>query len=187
MMLPAHLQILVLVKVLFYDIHMKHLKEKSRGQTPKRISESLGAEVDPDMSWSSSLATPPTLSSTVLIVRDEEASAAAFPSDTTAILKSCFSNHDQSLKKNDRFIPSGPDKENQRKAKSHELEKILEESFGKGNSCKDHFEKSMPNVLEDEVHETVADISEEDSFPVYCTLPSKNTIYRMILKSHFCL
>lgn len=38
-----------------------------QGQTPKRISESLGAEVDPDMSWSSSLATPPTLSSTVLI------------------------------------------------------------------------------------------------------------------------
>ncbi|XP_031321715.2 breast cancer type 2 susceptibility protein [Camelus dromedarius] len=143
-----------------------HTPKLTKGQTPKRISESLGAEVDPDMSWSSSLATPPTLSSTVLIVRDEEASAAAFPSDTTAILKSCFSNHDQSLKKNDRFIPSGPDKENQRKAKSHELEKILEESFGKGNSCKDHFEKSMPNVLEDEVHETVADISEEDSFPV---------------------
>lgn len=38
-----------------------------QGQTPKRISESLGAEVDPDMSWSSSLATPPTLSSTVLL------------------------------------------------------------------------------------------------------------------------
>lgn len=38
-----------------------------QGQTPKRISESLGAEVDSDMSWSSSLATPPTLSSTVLI------------------------------------------------------------------------------------------------------------------------
>ncbi|KAH0502499.1 Breast cancer type 2 susceptibility protein-like protein [Microtus ochrogaster] len=37
------------------------------GQTPKPISESLGVEVDPDMSWSSSLATPPTLSSTVLI------------------------------------------------------------------------------------------------------------------------
>ncbi|XP_072832200.1 breast cancer type 2 susceptibility protein [Vicugna pacos] len=139
-----------------------HTPKLTKGQTPKRISESLGAEVDPDMSWSSSLATPPTLSSTVLIVRDEEASAATFPSDTTAILKGCFSNHDQSLKKNDRFIPSGPDNENQRKAKSHGKSF----SFGNGNSCKDHFEKSMPNVLEDEVHETAADISEEDSFPV---------------------
>uniref|UniRef100_A0A8C8B3F7 BRCA2 DNA repair associated n=1 Tax=Otus sunia TaxID=257818 RepID=A0A8C8B3F7_9STRI len=36
-------------------------------RTPKRISESLGAEVDPDMSWSSSLATPPTLGATVII------------------------------------------------------------------------------------------------------------------------
>ncbi|XP_057563874.1 breast cancer type 2 susceptibility protein isoform X1 [Hippopotamus amphibius kiboko] len=139
-----------------------------QGQTPKRISESLGAEVDPDMSWSSSLATPPTLSSTVLLVRDEEASATVFPNDTTAILKSCFSNHDESLKKNIKFIPSGPDNENknQTEAKSHGLEKMLEDSFDKVNSSKDHFEKSVPNVLEDEVRETVADISEEDSFPV---------------------
>uniref|UniRef100_A0A4W2FXG0 BRCA2 DNA repair associated n=1 Tax=Bos indicus x Bos taurus TaxID=30522 RepID=A0A4W2FXG0_BOBOX len=136
-------------------------------KTPKRISESLGAEVDPDMSWSSSLATPPTLSSTVLIVQDEEASAAVFPRDTTAILKTYFSNHDESLK-NNKFIPSGPDSDNknQTKAESHGLEKMLEDSFGKVNSCKDHFEKSMPNVLEHEVHETVAGISEEDSLPV---------------------
>uniref|UniRef100_A0A8B9XME7 BRCA2 DNA repair associated n=1 Tax=Bos mutus grunniens TaxID=30521 RepID=A0A8B9XME7_BOSMU len=136
-------------------------------KTPKRISESLGAEVDPDMSWSSSLATPPTLSSTVLIVQDEEASAAVFPRDTTAILKTYFSNHDESLK-NNKFIPSGPDSDNknQTKAESHGLEKMLEDSFRKVNSCKDHFEKSMPNVLEHEVHETVAGISEEDSLPV---------------------
>ena len=36
------------------------------------------------------------------------------------IFKSYFCNHDESLKKNDRFIPSGPDSENksQREAKS---------------------------------------------------------------------
>ncbi|MXQ84782.1 hypothetical protein E5288_WYG016776 [Bos mutus] len=144
-----------------------HTPKLIKGQTPKRISESLGAEVDPDMSWSSSLATPPTLSSTVLIVQDEEASAAVFPRDTTAILKTYFSNHDESLK-NNKFIPSGPDSDNknQTKAESHGLEKMLEDSFRKVNSCKDHFEKSMPNVLEHEVHETVAGISEEDSLPV---------------------
>uniref|UniRef100_A0A4W2BNW8 BRCA2 DNA repair associated n=1 Tax=Bos indicus x Bos taurus TaxID=30522 RepID=A0A4W2BNW8_BOBOX len=144
-----------------------HTPKLIKGQTPKRISESLGAEVDPDMSWSSSLATPPTLSSTVLIVQDEEASAAVFPRDTTAILKTYFSNHDESLK-NNKFIPSGPDSDNknQTKAESHGLEKMLEDSFGKVNSCKDRFEKSMPNVLEHEVHETVAGISEEDSLPV---------------------
>ncbi|XP_045833988.1 breast cancer type 2 susceptibility protein [Meles meles] len=143
-----------------------HTPKLMKGQTPKRISESLGAEVDPDMSWSSSLATPPTLSSTVLIVRDEEASAAVFPNDTTAIFKSCFPKHDESLKKNDRCIPSGPDKENknQREAKSQGLGKMLGNSFGKVNNCKDHFGKSTPNVLEDEVREIVADVSEEDSF-----------------------
>uniref|UniRef100_A0A8C9C9P7 BRCA2 DNA repair associated n=1 Tax=Phocoena sinus TaxID=42100 RepID=A0A8C9C9P7_PHOSS len=154
-----------------------HTPKLMKGQTPKRISESLGAEVDPDMSWSSSLATPPTLSSTVLIVRDEEASAAVFPNDSTAISKSYSSNHDESLKKNITFIPSGPDSENknQTDAKIHGLEKMLEDSFGKVNSCKDHFEKSMPYVLEDEVCETVADISEEDSFPVcVCKYKTRN-------------
>uniref|UniRef100_A0A8D0DQU1 BRCA2 DNA repair associated n=1 Tax=Salvator merianae TaxID=96440 RepID=A0A8D0DQU1_SALMN len=38
-------------------------------QTQICISESLGAEADPDMSWSSSLATPPTLSPTVIIAK----------------------------------------------------------------------------------------------------------------------
>ncbi|XP_039729009.1 breast cancer type 2 susceptibility protein isoform X1 [Pteropus medius] len=139
-----------------------HTPKLMKGQTPKHISESLGAEVDPDMSWSSSLATPPTLSATVLIVRDEEASAAVFPNDTTTILKSYFSNHDESLKKNDVFIPSGPDNENknQREARSHGWGN----SFDKVSSCKDHFRKSVPNVLEDDVHENVADVSEEDSF-----------------------
>ncbi|NXD21135.1 BRCA2 protein, partial [Spelaeornis formosus] len=43
----------------------------SEVRTPKCISESLGAEVDPDMSWSSSLATPPTLGETVVIIARE--------------------------------------------------------------------------------------------------------------------
>ncbi|XP_073899688.1 breast cancer type 2 susceptibility protein isoform X4 [Castor canadensis] len=142
-----------------------YIPKLMKGQTPN-ISESLGVEVDPDMSWSSSLATPPTLSTTVLIARDEEACETIFPNDTTAILKGCFSNHNENLKKNDRFIPSVTDNENknQRETCSHGLGEMLENSFGKVNSYKDHFGKSMPTAMECEVHETIADISEEDSF-----------------------
>ncbi|XP_010622203.1 breast cancer type 2 susceptibility protein isoform X3 [Fukomys damarensis] len=154
-----------------------------KGQTPKHISESLGAEVDPDMSWSSSLATPPTLSSTVLIVRDEEASETIFPNDTTDILKRSFSNHDENLKKIDKFIPSVVNNENknQKEASHHGLGKMVGNSFGKVSCCKDHFGNLMPNALEDEVHETVTGISEEDSFSLsfskYRTgnLPKKRT------------
>ncbi|NXR57501.1 BRCA2 protein, partial [Rhadina sibilatrix] len=46
----------------------------SEVRTPKCISESLGAEVDPDMSWSSSLATPPTFGKTVIIGRENSIS-----------------------------------------------------------------------------------------------------------------
>ncbi|KAI5129672.1 Breast Cancer Type 2 Susceptibility Protein [Manis pentadactyla] len=142
-----------------------HTPKLIKGQTPKRISESLGAEVDPEMSWSSSLATPPTRSSTVLIVRDEEASATVFPDDTAATWKSYFSNNDESLKTIDRLIPSVPDNENknQGEAKSHGLGNTLGSSCGKVHSCKDHFGNCMPNVMEDEVHETVGDVSEGDS------------------------
>ncbi|XP_035299082.1 LOW QUALITY PROTEIN: breast cancer type 2 susceptibility protein isoform X7 [Cricetulus griseus] len=134
------------------------------GQTPKPISESLGVEVDPDMSWSSSLATPPTLSSTVLIARDGEARGIVFPEDSPAVLKSYFSSHNESLKKSGISVPSVTDSENknQREAFSHGLGKTLEDSSGKTNSFKDCLRQSIPNVLED--GETAADTSEEDSF-----------------------
>uniref|UniRef100_A0A8C9A5E9 BRCA2 DNA repair associated n=1 Tax=Prolemur simus TaxID=1328070 RepID=A0A8C9A5E9_PROSS len=146
-----------------------HTPKFVKGQTQKHISESLGAEVDPDMSWSSSLATPPTLSSTVLIVRDEDASEIVFPNDTTPILKSYFSNHAESLQKNDKLVPSVTDhgNKNQREAGRNGLGKMLGNSFGKANSHKDCFGKSIPNALEDEFREAVADISEEDSFSLY--------------------
>ncbi|XP_028635574.1 breast cancer type 2 susceptibility protein [Grammomys surdaster] len=134
------------------------------GQTPKHISESLGVEVDPDMSWTSSLATPPTLSSTVLIARDEEALRTAFPVDSPATLKSCFSNHNNSLKKNDRSVSSVTDSENknQQEAFSQGLGEMFGDSSDKRNSFKDCLRKPIPNVLED--GETTVDTSEDDSF-----------------------
>uniref|UniRef100_A0A8C3UN34 BRCA2 DNA repair associated n=2 Tax=Catharus ustulatus TaxID=91951 RepID=A0A8C3UN34_CATUS len=69
----------------------------SEVRTPKCISESLGAEVDPDMSWSSSLATPPTLGETVIIARENYSISEAKQQDGRAdtILHNCFSKHDK--------------------------------------------------------------------------------------------
>ncbi|NWR27259.1 BRCA2 protein, partial [Tachuris rubrigastra] len=66
-------------------------------RTPKCISESLGVEVDPDMSWSSSLATPPTLGETVIRVRENDSVSEAKQQDGRAdrILHSFFSSHDK--------------------------------------------------------------------------------------------
>lgn len=52
-------------------------------------------------------------------------------------------------------------------------------SFGKVSSCKDHFGKSVPNVLESEVHEKVGDISEEDSFSLCVSKYKKRNIQKM--------
>ncbi|NXO35973.1 BRCA2 protein, partial [Locustella ochotensis] len=69
----------------------------SEVRTPKCISESLGAEVDPDMSWSSSLATPPTLGETVIIARENDSISEAKRQDGRAdtILHNCFSKDDK--------------------------------------------------------------------------------------------
>ncbi|NXQ29646.1 BRCA2 protein, partial [Alaudala cheleensis] len=69
----------------------------SEVRTPKCISESLGAEVDPDMSWSSSLATPPTLGETVIIARENDSISEAKRQDGRAdtILHNYFSKHDK--------------------------------------------------------------------------------------------
>ncbi|TRZ16338.1 hypothetical protein HGM15179_010760 [Zosterops borbonicus] len=69
----------------------------SEVRTPKCISESLGAEVDPDMSWSSSLATPPTLGETVIIARENDSISEAKRQDGRAdtILHNYFSKQDK--------------------------------------------------------------------------------------------
>ncbi|NXH29322.1 BRCA2 protein, partial [Myiagra hebetior] len=69
----------------------------SEVRTPKCISESLGAEVDPDMSWSSSLATPPTLGETVIIARENDSISGAKQQDggVDTILHNYFSKPEE--------------------------------------------------------------------------------------------
>ncbi|KAM9205185.1 breast cancer type 2 susceptibility protein [Mergus octosetaceus] len=80
-------------------------------RTPKRISESLGAEVDPDMSWSSSLATPPTLGATVIIARETSSISGPKQQDETAeiVLHSFSSDNDECPGKNDTSLLSVPE------------------------------------------------------------------------------
>ncbi|NXI62804.1 BRCA2 protein, partial [Anseranas semipalmata] len=79
-------------------------------RTPKRISESLGAEVDPDMSWSSSLATPPTLGATVIIARENDSISGAKQQDERAeiILRNFSSERDECPGKTDASLLSVP-------------------------------------------------------------------------------
>ncbi|XP_015479058.1 breast cancer type 2 susceptibility protein isoform X1 [Parus major] len=83
----------------------------SEVRTPKCISESLGAEVDPDMSWSSSLATPPTLGETVIIARENDSISEAKRQDGKAdtILHNCISKHDKCPRISDASMLSVPE------------------------------------------------------------------------------
>ncbi|NWX45505.1 BRCA2 protein, partial [Steatornis caripensis] len=112
-------------------------------RTPKRISESLGAEVDPDMSWSSSLATPPTLGATVIIARENDSVSEAKQQDQRAemILRNFFSNHDKRPGTSDTSTLSVPEtvKSNaEDDIKDFESE-MLDGLFGEMNSFEDTF------------------------------------------------
>ncbi|KFV44280.1 Breast cancer type 2 susceptibility protein, partial [Tyto alba] len=129
-------------------------------RTPKRISESLGAEVDPDMSWSSSLATPPTLGATVIIARENDSISEAKRQDERAeiILHNFFSNHDKCPEMSDTSMLSIPEtvKLNaEDDIKDFESE-VLDGFFGEMNSFEDTFNtpakssgtiQLMPNAL----------------------------------------
>ncbi|KAM9282697.1 breast cancer type 2 susceptibility protein [Cariama cristata] len=115
-------------------------------RTPKRISESLGAEVDPDMSWSSSLATPPTLGATVIIARENDSISGAKQQDERAdtVLHNFFSNHEKHPGMSDTSVLSVPEtvKLNaEDDIKDFESE-MLDGLFAEMNSFEDTF--SMP-------------------------------------------
>ncbi|NWW96913.1 BRCA2 protein, partial [Rhynochetos jubatus] len=115
-------------------------------RTPKRISESLGAEVDPDMSWSSSLATPPTLGATVIIARENDSISGAKQQDERAdiILHNSFSKWGKYPGTSDTSMQSTPEtvKLNaEDDIKDFESE-MLDGLFGEMNSFEDTF--NMP-------------------------------------------
>ncbi|XP_032075228.1 breast cancer type 2 susceptibility protein isoform X1 [Thamnophis elegans] len=105
-------------------------------QTQKCISESLGAEADPDMSWTSSLATPPTLSPTVIIERRNDSVSGTKIHNEIIDITMCglFSKHGKSLKSNNinRQSSSGIEISHaEMDNKIHTLESFLNESFDK--------------------------------------------------------
>ncbi|NXT76292.1 BRCA2 protein, partial [Zapornia atra] len=115
-------------------------------RTPKRISESLGVEVDPDMSWSSSLATPPTLGATVIIARESDSVSGAKQQDerTELILHNSLSNHNKcpgTSRTGMMSIPETVKLNAEDDIKDFELE-MLDGLFGEMNSFEDTF--SLP-------------------------------------------
>ncbi|NXO66646.1 BRCA2 protein, partial [Phainopepla nitens] len=118
----------------------------SEVRTPKCISESLGAEVDPDMSWTSSLATPPTLGETVIIARENDSISEARRQDGRAdtISHNCFSKHDKCPGISDASMLSVPEtvKLNAEDDIKDLESEVLDGLLGEMDSCEDTF--SMP-------------------------------------------
>ncbi|NXI78487.1 BRCA2 protein, partial [Rhipidura dahli] len=118
----------------------------SEVRTPKCISESLGAEVDPDMSWSSSLATPPTLGETVIIARENDSISGAKRQDgrVDTILHNYFSKHDECPGISDASMLSVPEpvKLNAEDDIKDLESEVLDGLLGDMNSFEDTF--SMP-------------------------------------------
>ncbi|XP_060091287.1 breast cancer type 2 susceptibility protein [Heteronotia binoei] len=126
-------------------------------QTPKCISESLGAEADPEMSWTSSLATPPTLSPTVVIATgDKAASGKKQHNERLAlIMQSLLSKYGRSPDKSSVNILSTTGIEDlcSEDDKNPNFGKLLDGCFGIDklpNKSSVKLNQKPPNCLEDE-------------------------------------
>nr|XP_046245556.1 breast cancer type 2 susceptibility protein isoform X2 [Scatophagus argus] len=63
-----------------------HTPQKSPVSYAKHISESLGAQIHPDISWTSSLNTPPAIPSTLILTKpDESPCPASLPADKNVV------------------------------------------------------------------------------------------------------
>ncbi|MEE6472506.1 hypothetical protein FKM82_009628 [Ascaphus truei] len=151
-----------------------------RNQTPQCISESLGAEVDPEMSWSSSLATPP--SPTVLVARgnDQVSRPKTIDNKTAMIVQSLFSKWDNGTEQLACAPPSITEAQNEKDDKPLELHTNSEDSFvemnGGAHAPSDRVEvpwkQTVPNALRDgEVRQTVENVLEgmEDVLSIFFT------------------
>ncbi|XP_056417862.1 breast cancer type 2 susceptibility protein isoform X2 [Hyla sarda] len=100
-----------------------------RNQSAKSISESLGVEVDPEMSWSSSLATPP--SPTLIIDQAKEVSKAReFGKEDVVIVRSLFSNMNGVAQ-----VSSAPPSDQKIESNSSKLDTITTENMAKSSDC----------------------------------------------------
>nr|XP_056714484.1 breast cancer type 2 susceptibility protein [Euleptes europaea] len=145
-----------------------------QAQTPKCISESLGAEADPEMSWSSSLATPPTLSPTVLIATGDKATSGKKQHNErlALIMQSFLSKYGRGAGKNSVNVLSTAGIEelgSETDSKNQNFGKLLDGCFGIDKlPNKSSVNQNPPNVLEDEeMHEETDTAGEiESSFSV---------------------
>ncbi|XP_077197948.1 breast cancer type 2 susceptibility protein isoform X2 [Paroedura picta] len=151
-----------------------------QAQTPKCISESLGAEADPEMSWSSSLATPPTLSPTVLIAtRDKAVSGKKQHSERLAsIMQELLSKYGRSPDKNSTNILSTTGIENlcsEDDRKNQNFGKLLGSCFGT-DILPSKLNQNTPNK-DEELHEESDTAGEPESIFSVC-LTNGKTFHR---------
>ncbi|XP_069061663.1 breast cancer type 2 susceptibility protein isoform X1 [Pleurodeles waltl] len=154
-----------------------------RNQTAKCISESLGAEVDPEMSWSSSLATPPTLTSTVIIAKGNDLMSEPphLEDSTDIIVHRLLTKCNKSDGKHATLTLCHPVKESitfEHDAKfhvdiKHEMATSLEDPQGYENKMPvKTWKQTIPNALEEvEVRKSVENVLDgmEDVISVFFT------------------
>ncbi|CAH2225099.1 breast cancer type 2 susceptibility [Pelobates cultripes] len=155
------------------------------------ISESLGAEVDPEMSWSSSLATPP--SPTVIITKDNEevTRSKMYDSKTAVIVQSLFSKRDNGIEK--KLLPALCETQDEKDPSHIAINgslKVMCSTFKKQSDStetlssvqKVPWKQTVANTMKDkEVCQTVENVLEgmEDVLSIFFTNERNDSVRKM--------
>ncbi|KAM8977619.1 breast cancer type 2 susceptibility protein [Pelodytes ibericus] len=150
------------------------------------ISESLGAEVDSEMSWSSSLATPP--SPTVIISKGNEqiSRPKIYDSKTAVIVQSLFSKLDNGDEKNPLALPpemkaqeESSYKASESMLKSKLLNNINKDAVTPSSAVKAPWKQTVANAVQDkDVYQTVENVLDgmEDVLSIFFTNEKSNNL-----------
>ncbi|XP_035240203.1 breast cancer type 2 susceptibility protein [Anguilla anguilla] len=68
------------------DFALLNIPKSRAAVSCKSISESLGAQLDPDVSWTSSLNTPPVISPTIILAKEEDKAGPVSPSGDKRVI-----------------------------------------------------------------------------------------------------
>ncbi|XP_018620247.2 breast cancer type 2 susceptibility protein isoform X1 [Scleropages formosus] len=161
----------------------------SVSQSVKRISESLGAQIDPDESWTSSLNTPPVLSPTVILTKTSDSSCLVSCSgDKQAIfVRKLFPSLSEASGINK--LPSNKDKAVLHFEPLRQFEKAEFASTATPDVTPSVWKQKMPEAIRDrEVRSTVAYVlgGAEDVLSVIFSNGNNNSLVQKTKASERC-
>ncbi|XP_036393591.1 breast cancer type 2 susceptibility protein [Megalops cyprinoides] len=146
------------------------------GVSAKRISESLGAQIDPDVSWTSSLNTPEVMSPTIILTKKEDSICSVTPSGDKRVIfvRKLFPSASKLFEITERSTEKHNSPSFQQSEVNSQSDSLMKKTDDTGltpvNERNGLWRQTLPDAIQDgEVRSTVASVLDgaEDALSIF--------------------